>query len=149
MKYSVQFEYDLIEVEHFVLVFNINNTYDISIFTFFACSLAEILSADRKALNNDQILLNELQKEIDVIKPKHFFAPKETCNQIFMTADDICYNVPCNSNKTVYDTSEEYNERLQALKEERESLLRTGNYTADDVVIKKLNAEIRSLLVSR
>ncbi|XP_071643110.1 centrosomal protein of 120 kDa isoform X3 [Temnothorax longispinosus] len=114
-----------------------------------SADLAEILSADRRALNNDQILLNELQKEIDVIKPKQLFAPEETYNQIFTTADDICYDIPCNSNKTVYDKSEEYNERLRALREERESLLRTGNYTADDVVIKKLNAEIRSLLVSR
>ncbi|XP_071554490.1 uncharacterized protein [Temnothorax nylanderi] len=114
-----------------------------------SADLAEILSADRKALNNDQILLNELQKEIDVIKPKQPFAPEETYNQIFTTADDICYDVPCNSNKTVCDKSEEYNEQLRALREERESLLRTGNYTADDVVIKKLNAEIRSLLVSR
>lgn len=121
-------------------------TYDLN-FHFFR-SLAEILSADRKALNNDQILLNELQKEIDVIKPKHSFAPKETCNQIFTTADDVYYNDLCNSNKTVYE-SEEHNGRLQALKEERDSLLRTGNYTADDIVIKKLNAEIRSLLVSR
>ncbi|XP_071554463.1 centrosomal protein of 120 kDa-like [Temnothorax nylanderi] len=114
-----------------------------------SADLAEILSADRKALNNDQILLDELQKEIDVIKPKPPFAPEETYNQIFTTAGDICYDVPCNSNKTVYDKSEEYNERLRALREERQSLLRTGNYTADDVVIKKLNAEIRSLLVSR
>ncbi|XP_011693780.1 PREDICTED: centrosomal protein of 120 kDa-like isoform X3 [Wasmannia auropunctata] len=114
-----------------------------------SADLAEILSADRKALNNDQMLLGELQKEIDVIKPKQSFAPKETYNQIFTTADDVCYNVPCNGNKINDDKSEEYNERLQALKEERESLLRTGNYTADDVVIKKLNAEIRSLLVSR
>jgi len=121
-------------------------------FIFLARSLAEILSADRKALNNDQILLNELQKEIDVMKPKQFFAPKETCkNQIFTTADDICYNVPYNNNnnKTVYDESEGYNERLQALREERDILLRTGSYTADDVIIKELNAEIQSLLVSR
>jgi len=91
------------------------------------------LSADRKALNNDQILLHELQKEIDVIKPKQFFTPKET------TVDDICYNVSYNDNKTVDDKSEEYNERLQALREERESLLRTGNYTTND----------QSLLVNR
>ncbi|XP_077278529.1 protein rha [Temnothorax americanus] len=114
-----------------------------------SADLAEILSADRKALNNDQILLNELQKEIDVIKPKQPFAAEETYDQIFTTADDTCYNVPYNRNKTVYDKSDEYNERLWALREERESLLKTGNYTADDVVIKKLNAEIRSLLVSR
>lgn len=84
------------------------------------------------------------------MKPKQFFAPKETCeNQIFTTADDIYYNVPCNNNETVYDESDGYNERLQALREERDSLLRTGSYTADDVVIKELNAEIQSLLVSR
>ncbi|XP_025994496.2 centrosomal protein of 120 kDa isoform X2 [Solenopsis invicta] len=58
--------------------------------------LAEILSADRKALNNDQILLNELQKEIDVIKPKQSFAPTETRTEIFTTTDDICYNFPYN-----------------------------------------------------
>ncbi|KYM97554.1 hypothetical protein ALC62_11848 [Cyphomyrmex costatus] len=109
--------------------------------------IAEILSTDRKALNNDQLLLQELQKEIDVIKPKQSSA-KETYNQIFTTPDDICYDVHCNNSKIV-DNKPEYNERLQALKEERDSLLRTGNYTDDDVVIKKLNAEIRSLLTSR
>lgn len=123
--------------------------YDLNFHFSLACSLAEILSADRKALNNDQILLSELQKEIDVIKPKQSFTPTETCNEIFTTADDVYYNFPYNGNKDVYDKSEKYNERLQTLREERESLLRTGNYTADDVVIKKLNTEIRSLLVSR
>ncbi|XP_012528334.2 LOW QUALITY PROTEIN: centrosomal protein of 120 kDa [Monomorium pharaonis] len=111
-----------------------------------SADLAEILSADRKALNNDQILLNEIQKEIDVMKPKQSFVPTETCNEIFTTADNVLkfsLNI-----KDVYDRSEKYNERLQMLKEKRESLLRTGNHTADDVVIKKLDAEIRSLLVS-
>ncbi|XP_026825216.1 centrosomal protein of 120 kDa isoform X1 [Ooceraea biroi] len=89
--------------------------------------LAEMLSMDTKALNNDQMLLHELQKEIDIIKPS---ASKETYNEIFMP-------------------SERYNERLQALKEERDSLLRTGSYAADDVVIKRLNTEIQSLLISR
>ncbi|EZA50369.1 hypothetical protein X777_11180 [Ooceraea biroi] len=89
--------------------------------------LAEMLSMDTKALNNDQMLLHELQKEIDIIKPS---ASKETYNEIFMP-------------------SERYNERLQTLKEERDSLLRTGSYAADDVVIKRLNTEIQSLLISR
>jgi len=93
-------------------------------------------------LNNDQILLNELQKEIYVIKPKQLFTPKET------TTDDICYNVS-NNNKTFDNKSEEHNERLQALRETRESLLRIGNYMTNDIVIKKLNAEIQSLLVNR
>ncbi|KYQ57030.1 hypothetical protein ALC60_04018 [Trachymyrmex zeteki] len=113
-----------------------------------SADIAEILSADRKALNNDQLLLKELQKEIDVIKPKQSFT-KEIYNQILTPADDICYDIPCNGNKIVDDKSKEYNERLQALKEERDALLRTGNYTDDDVVIQKLNAEIRSLLTSR
>ncbi|KAL0117303.1 hypothetical protein PUN28_010273 [Cardiocondyla obscurior] len=111
-------------------------------------NVEEILSADRKALNDDQVLLNELQKEIDDIMPKQFFASKETCNKIF-TADDICYVSYNNNNKTIYNKSEEYTERLRALRDERESLLRTGNYTTDDLVIKKLNAEIQSLLISR
>ncbi|XP_019885597.2 centrosomal protein of 120 kDa isoform X2 [Camponotus floridanus] len=107
--------------------------------------LAEILSVDTKALNNDQMLLKELQKEIDVIKPKQIFTPKEDYyNRIFTIADDakISYNDYNNGS----DKSEEYNDRLQALKEERDSLLKTGSYAADDIVIKKLNTEIRSLL---
>lgn len=118
--------------------------YKISFF-----SLAEILSVDTRALNNDQILLKELQKEINVIKPKQTFAPKEDYNRIFTIADDIYTKTSYNGNKIGFDKSEEYNDRLQALKEERDSLLRTGSYAADDIVIKKLNTEIRSLLVNR
>ncbi|KAG5321241.1 CE120 protein, partial [Pseudoatta argentina] len=112
-----------------------------------SADIAEILSVDRKALDNDQLVLKELQKEIDVIKPKQS-STKETYNQIFTTADDICYDIPCNDNKII-DKSKECNKRLQALKGERDALLRTGNYTDDDVVIKILNTEIRSLLTSR
>ncbi|XP_029674380.1 centrosomal protein of 120 kDa-like isoform X2 [Formica exsecta] len=108
--------------------------------------LAEIL--DTRALNNDQILLKELQKEIDVIKPKKSFAPKEDYNQIFRI-NDVYSKISCNNNKIRSDKSEEYNDRLQALREERDSLLKTGSYAADDIVIKKLNTEIRSLLVNR
>lgn len=115
--------------------------YKISFF-----SLAEIL--DTRALNNDQILLKELQKEIDVIKPKKSFAPKEDYNQIFRI-NDVYSKISCNDNKIRSDRSEEYNDRLQALREERDSLLKTGSYAADDIVIKKLNTEIRSLLVNR
>ncbi|KAL6436896.1 hypothetical protein ACFW04_004925 [Cataglyphis niger] len=107
--------------------------------------LAEMLSLDTRALNNDQILLKELQKEIDVIKPKKSFAPKEDYNQMF-TIDDIYSKISCNGNKIRSDKSEEYNDRLQALRDERDSLLKTGSYAADDIVIKKLNSEIRSLL---
>ncbi|KMQ91887.1 centrosomal protein [Lasius niger] len=111
--------------------------------------LAEILSVDTRALNNDQILLKELQKEIDVIKPKQSFASKEDYNRIFTIADDVYSKISCNGNKIGSDKSEEYNDRLKALREERDSLLKTGSYAADDIVIKKLNTEIRSLLVNR
>jgi len=107
-----------------------------------------MLSIDTKALNNDQVLLNELQKEIDIIKPKQSFASKENYNEIFTPADNI-YNTSYGDNKNTFDISEEYNQRLQTLKEERNSLLRTGSYAADDVVIRKLNTEIQSLLVNR
>lgn len=43
--------------------------------------------------------------------------------------------------------SEEQNKKLQALVEERDSLLKTGSYTTDDTVIMKLNNEIRSLMM--
>lgn len=108
-----------------------------------------MLSIDTKALTNDQILLNELQKEIDVIKPKQFFAPKETYSEVLTFVDNMYPKPSCNINKTLSDKPEGYNERLQALREERDSLLRTGSYAVDDIVIKKLNTEIRSLLVSR
>ncbi|CAL1685521.1 unnamed protein product [Lasius platythorax] len=111
--------------------------------------LAEILSVDTRALNNDQILLKELQKEIDVIKPKQSFASKEDYNRIFTIADDVYSKISCNGNKIGSDKSEEYNDRLKTLREERDSLLKTGSYAADDIVIKKLNTEIRSLLVNR
>ncbi|XP_032673592.1 centrosomal protein of 120 kDa-like isoform X2 [Odontomachus brunneus] len=107
--------------------------------------LAEVLSIDTRALNDDQILLNELQKEIDIIKPKQSFAPKETYSQIFAPVHNIYSKVSCN--KTVPGKPKECNERLQTLKEERDSLLRTGSYALDDIIIKKLDTEIRSLML--
>lgn len=107
-----------------------------------------MLSVDTRALTNDQILLNELQKEIDVIKPKQSFAPKETCSQIFTPVNNYSED-SYNGNKTVPGKPRECDQRLQALREERDSLLKTGSYTSDDIVIKKLDTEIHSLLVSR
>lgn len=113
-------------------------------FIFLANSLAEILSADTAALTEDQILLNELQREIDIIKPRQPFASKEIHDRIFAPAD--VYSKVSGNDDKMFDKSEE-DERLKALREERDILLRTGSYTNDDVVIKKLNSEIRSLLV--
>ncbi|XP_014474648.1 PREDICTED: centrosomal protein of 120 kDa-like isoform X3 [Dinoponera quadriceps] len=111
--------------------------------------LAEILSIDTRALTNDQILLNELQKEIDGIKPRQPFASKEAYGQIFASVNDAFSEDSYNGNKIISGKSDERNERLQALREERDSLLRTGSYSSDDTVIRKLDTEIRSLLVSR
>ncbi|XP_014474647.1 PREDICTED: centrosomal protein of 120 kDa-like isoform X2 [Dinoponera quadriceps] len=109
--------------------------------------LAEILSIDTRALTNDQILLNELQKEIDGIKPRQPFASKEAYGQIFASVNDAFSEDSYNGNKIISGKSDERNERLQALREERDSLLRTGSYSSDDTVIRKLDTEIRSLLL--
>lgn len=108
--------------------------------------LAEILSFDTKALNNDQILLNELQREVNTIKPRQYFDSTEIDNHHIYTPTD---NIFKTCTKTLSKQSEEYNERLQALREERDSLLKTGSYAPDDVVIKKLNTEIGALLVRK
>ena len=108
--------------------------------------LEEILCADSTALTSDQILLNEIQKEIDVIKPKPSFIDTHAYSQVFTPAT-IDPKILHSSNRSTMKKSEEYNERLQALLEERDSLLKTGSYTIDDPVIMKLNAELRSLMM--
>ncbi|XP_017766393.1 PREDICTED: LOW QUALITY PROTEIN: centrosomal protein of 120 kDa [Eufriesea mexicana] len=112
--------------------------------------LEEILCADSTALTNDKILLNEIQKEIDVIKPKAYFIEKDTYSQVYTPSSmgsKISQNVNRGILKRRKKKSEEQDERLQALLEERDSLLKTGSYTIDDTVIMKLNNEIRSLMM--
>ncbi|KOC59380.1 Centrosomal protein of 120 kDa [Habropoda laboriosa] len=108
--------------------------------------LEEILCADSTALTNDQILLSEIQKEIDVIKPKTSFLEKSAYCQAF-TPSSIGPTISQHTNKSAFKRSEAHNERLQALLEERDSLLKTGSYMMDDMVIMKLNNEIRSLMM--
>ncbi|CAK9825973.1 Centrosomal protein of 120 kDa [Anthophora retusa] len=108
--------------------------------------LEEILCADSNALTNDQILLNEIQKEIDVIKPKAPFLDQNAYCQAF-TPSSIGPKISQHTNKGAFKRSEVHDERLQALLEERDSLLKTGSYTMDDMVIMKLNNEIRSLMM--
>ncbi|KOX70862.1 hypothetical protein WN51_03289 [Melipona quadrifasciata] len=107
--------------------------------------LEEILCADSTALTNDQILLNEIQKEIDIIKPKAFLVEKDGYSQVF-TPSSMNSKISQNTNN-ILKRSEEQNKKLQALVEERDSLLKTGSYTTDDTVIMKLNNEIRSLMM--
>ncbi|KAK9294090.1 hypothetical protein QLX08_011181 [Tetragonisca angustula] len=107
--------------------------------------LEEILCADSTALTNDQILLNEIQKEIDIIKPKAYLVEKDSYSQVF-TPSSMNSKISQNANN-ILKRSEEQNKKLQALVEERDSLLKTGSYTTDDTVIMKLNNEIRSLMM--
>lgn len=96
-------------------------------------------------MTNDQILLNEIQKEIDIIKPKAYVVEKDGYSQVF-TPSSINSKISQNANN-ILKRSEEQNKKLQALVEERDSLLKTGSYTTDDIVIMKLNNEIRSLMM--
>lgn len=96
-------------------------------------------------MTNDQILLNEIQKEIDIIKPKAYHVEKNGYSQVF-TPSSMNYKISQNANN-ILKRSEEQNKKLQALVEERDSLLKTGSYTTDDTVIMKLNNEIRSLMM--
>lgn len=96
-------------------------------------------------MTNDQILLNEIQKEIDIIKPKAYLVEKDSYSQVF-TPSSMNSKISQNANN-ILKRSEEQNKKLQALVEERDSLLKTGSYTTDDTVIMKLNNEIRSLMM--
>ncbi|XP_043500526.1 centrosomal protein of 120 kDa-like isoform X2 [Polistes fuscatus] len=108
--------------------------------------LEEILCTDSTALTNDQILLGQIQKEINVFKPNSLMKPM---HQQMLSPTSKIFSKNCLTNmKTVLHKSDEYDERLQALIEERDSLLKTGSYTNDDTVIVKLNMEIRNILMN-
>ncbi|XP_043280435.1 centrosomal protein of 120 kDa-like [Venturia canescens] len=111
--------------------------------------LEEILCADSSSLTNDQITLGEIQKEIDVIKPRPTFGrANEPSHRSFFGPGDTVYapNSPTKSPRST-GKSGERDDRLSKLIEERDSLLKTGSYTIDDAIINNLNAEIRSLLI--
>ncbi|XP_015190742.1 PREDICTED: centrosomal protein of 120 kDa isoform X2 [Polistes dominula] len=108
--------------------------------------LEEILYTDSTALTNDQILLGQIQKEINVFKPNSLMKPMH--QQILSPTSKIFSKNFLTNMKTVLHKSDEYDERLQALIEERNSLLKTGSYTNDDTVIVKLNMEIRNILMN-
>lgn len=91
--------------------------------------------------------MGQIQKEIDVFKPAQTLM-KEPHQSIFAPTAEIFSKRSQVSLKPTPHKSDEHNERLQALIEERDSLLKTGSYTNDDTVIVKLNAEIRSLLMN-
>ncbi|XP_076281822.1 rha isoform X2 [Lasioglossum baleicum] len=108
--------------------------------------LEDILQADTTALTDDRTILNEIQKEINVIKQKPSFLVKDPYCQVF-TPTTVASKTVQNESKHTLKRSDENDERLQALIEERNSLLKTGSYTHEDTVIMKLNNEIRSLMM--
>ncbi|OAD61183.1 hypothetical protein WN48_00502 [Eufriesea mexicana] len=67
--------------------------------------LEEILCADSTALTNDKILLNEIQKEIDVIKPKAYFIEKDTYSQVY-TPSSMGSKISQNVNRGILKRSE-------------------------------------------
>ncbi|XP_012273788.1 centrosomal protein of 120 kDa [Orussus abietinus] len=112
-------------------------------------NVEDILCADSSALTNDQLLLDQIQKEIDVIKPKSISPSKNLSEHLCALPNHTFDKSNHNFAKSEVSTnSEERDKRLQMLLEERDSLMRTGSYAIDDAVIVKLNGEIRSLLIS-
>ncbi|XP_008554487.1 centrosomal protein of 120 kDa-like [Microplitis demolitor] len=109
-------------------------------------NLEEILHADSAALNSDKILLGQIQKEIDIIRPKRSYSllsPEKSFPSTFNSRSQMNFTRRGHS-----AVSEEQDERLRKLIEERDALLKTKSYTIDDAIIVKLNTEIRSLLVN-
>ncbi|XP_015518371.2 centrosomal protein of 120 kDa isoform X1 [Neodiprion lecontei] len=111
--------------------------------------LEDVLCTDSKELLNDQILLGEIQQEINVIKPKPAFMQMNMDDQAFIRPSNL-YSKSSHSmaRSEMSARSEEIDEKLKNLIEERDSLLKTGSYSIDDTVIMKLNNEIRSLLIT-
>ncbi|XP_074095318.1 rha [Cotesia typhae] len=108
-------------------------------------NLEEILHADSAALNNDKILLEQIQKEIDVIRPKRSYTLLSPEKSFLPTFNS---KLQTNLNKSHSALSTAHNEQLRKLIDERDALLKTKSYTIDDDIIVKLNTEIRSLLVN-
>nr|XP_033341936.1 centrosomal protein of 120 kDa-like isoform X2 [Megalopta genalis]XP_033341937.1 centrosomal protein of 120 kDa-like isoform X2 [Megalopta genalis]XP_033341938.1 centrosomal protein of 120 kDa-like isoform X2 [Megalopta genalis] len=109
-------------------------------------NLEDILHTDSTALTDDQTILNEIQKEIDVIKQKPPFLENDPYCQVY-TPTIVGSKINQNESKQISKRSEENQERLQALIEERNFLLKTNSYTHEDAIIIKLNNEIRSLMM--
>ncbi|XP_066597045.1 centrosomal protein of 120 kDa-like isoform X1 [Prorops nasuta] len=107
--------------------------------------LEEMLSTDTTALATDRILLDQIQKEVDIMKPSLNLQWKEDEN-IFNIPDE--YDSSVSRGKQQVESSTEHEKKLKKLMEERDTLLKTGSYNIDDSIIVNLNSEIRSLLLN-
>lgn len=111
--------------------------------------MERLLRVDSVALSNDKILLGQIQKEIDVIKPTPSFTSNNQQESVFTPSYNPVSRSLGNYNKVEnLSSANEHDERLRKLIEERDSLLKTGSYTTDDAIIAKLNSEIRTLLIT-
>ncbi|XP_058799489.1 centrosomal protein of 120 kDa [Phymastichus coffea] len=113
--------------------------------------LEEILDADTAALTCDQIALSQIQREIDIINPDSAmqYCSRKADRQLFVPQSDLF--IPIDKNlvhSSTSATSSSSDRKLNMLIEERDSLLKTGNYSSNDSLIIKLNTEIRSILMN-
>ncbi|XP_008207344.1 centrosomal protein of 120 kDa [Nasonia vitripennis] len=112
--------------------------------------LEEILHADSTALTYDQMALNQIQREIDIMHPESGlqYFKSNTSDRILNSLTDICSNNDRNYPRSDISTNSSSSDgKLNMLIEKRDSLLKNGNFTSEDGVIIKLNAEIRSILM--
>ncbi|XP_063980873.1 centrosomal protein of 120 kDa isoform X2 [Diachasmimorpha longicaudata] len=109
--------------------------------------LEQLLQADSAALSNDKILLDEIQREINVIRPKpSYVINAEEFKNLYDSSSRS--NVDYGRQQHTRESSEQ-EKRLRQLIEERDTLLKTGSYSTEDAIIIRLNSEIRSLLIPR
>lgn len=110
--------------------------------------MENILSRDISGFPSDHVFSQQLQKEMNLIKPKITSLETNANDQIFAPINNLVLKSNCNGLTSDWTTrSDEQEEKLRVLIEERDSLLKTGSYSIDDAVIVKLNTEIRSLLI--
>ena len=77
------------------------------------------------------------------------YIKRDASEQLFALQSDLSFNFDHNFLKSDTSTNSSASERkLNILIEERDALLKTGNYKSTDGIIIKLNAEIKSILMN-
>lgn len=110
-------------------------------------NLEDILKVDSAALSSDKILLDKIQREINVIKPKSS-CRHDPPEDVYQMALETCPRGIFDFPKAQWSVeSNESDDRLEKLIEERDSLLKTGSYSSDDAIIIQLDKEIKSIFM--
>lgn len=107
--------------------------------------LEEILQIDTAALTNDKSLLNQIQREIDSIKPKSSYRTDIPDESYYPTTFDSRLNIDTDISIGTRKIDQQ-ELKLQKLIDERDSLLKTGSYSSDEPIILKLDKEISSIM---